>query len=131
MTVERLAVTHGPDAVLHNLKYCKLFVPNFNEVYDRHCGYVVCFDLSRKHISDNPTFHYELFNFGNCLTFLLIIDVPSIKPLIFSDPSKYKSSYTLRDAASVITEVVGEYSRWTTNTALLLMAIKLVSCIQY
>ena len=39
--------------------------------------------------------------------------------------------YTLRDAASVIPEVVGEYSRWTTNTALLLMAIKLVSCIQY
>ena len=38
MTVERLAVTHGPDAVLHNLMYCKLFVPNFDEVYDGHCG---------------------------------------------------------------------------------------------
>jgi hypothetical protein len=25
MTVERLAVTHGPRAVLHNLRYAKLF----------------------------------------------------------------------------------------------------------
>lgn len=50
MTVERLAVTHGPDAVLHNLQFCKLFVPDFDEVYDRHCGYVDGFESYRKHI---------------------------------------------------------------------------------
>ena len=37
MTVERLAMTHGPDAVLHNLKFCKLFVERFSEEYGQFC----------------------------------------------------------------------------------------------
>ena len=118
MTVERLAVTHGPDAVLHNLKYCKLFVPNFNEVYDGHCGYV---------------FITNYLILATVLLFYLLLMYLLLNPKLFLIHSNIKIliQYTLRVAASVIPEVVGEYSRWTTNTALLLMAIKLVNCIQY
>lgn len=37
MTVERLAVTHGPDAVLHNLKFCKVFTNTFDNDYGQFC----------------------------------------------------------------------------------------------
>ena len=37
MTVERLAVTHGPRAVLHNLRYAKLFADEFNLRHDKYC----------------------------------------------------------------------------------------------
>lgn len=47
MTVERLAVTHGPRAVLHNLHYAKLFATSREAFGKRHghfCRYVFEYD---------------------------------------------------------------------------------------
>jgi hypothetical protein len=37
MTVERLAVTHGPKAVLHNLSYSKHFAEDFQSRHRKYC----------------------------------------------------------------------------------------------
>ena len=43
MTVERLAVTHGPKAVLHNLSFAKKFAEEFNANHGKYCRYTVNF----------------------------------------------------------------------------------------
>ena len=40
MTVERLAVTHGPRAVLHNLRYAQLLAEDFIVRHDLFCRFV-------------------------------------------------------------------------------------------
>ena len=39
MTVERLAVNQGPQAVLHNLRYSKLFAEEFQQHHGKYCRY--------------------------------------------------------------------------------------------
>ena len=58
LTVERLAVSHAPKAVLHNLKFAKLFAEEFMKSHGKYVRYNCCqaqLQLQVKLIITTPT----------------------------------------------------------------------------